>query len=95
MVKSMLIDSQDDLKVENGSIKLGNTTMQNVYILFNMNQGELKEDPIVGLNLLKMIRGGENKEKIRKTIEVGLARIGINIDDVKNEIDLIVNQSII
>lgn len=89
----MQINNQNDLKIENGSIKLGDTTMQNVYLLFNINQGELKEDPIVGLNLLKMIRVGDNKEKIRKTIEIGLARIGLNIEDIKSDIDLIVNKN--
>jgi hypothetical protein len=85
-----LIDNDNDLKIVKGSIQIGETTMQDAFLALSMNQGELKEDPIVGINLLTLIRGGAKREKIRKEIEIGLQRVGIKLDDIKEQIDLMI-----
>lgn len=101
MAKGILLDTDNDLKVNvkrdsNGLITdgltIGDRKMQDTYMVLSMNQGDLKEDPLAGANLIKMIRGRENKEKIRKTVEIALGRVGIKFEDVKEQIELLLNK---
>jgi predicted Ser/Thr protein kinase len=92
-MKGILLDKDDDLKVENGTLKVGERKMQDAYIVLSINQGEIKTDPVVGSNLAKMIRGGEKREKIRKVIEVSLERIGIKFDEIRHQFDLFINKN--
>lgn len=92
MKKGILIGADNDLKVENGTLKIGERTMQDAYVVLSMNQGELKEDPLAGANLVRMVRGRENPEKIRKTIEIALERVGVKFEDIKGQFALLVNK---
>ncbi|MBB4034894.1 hypothetical protein GGR21_000781 [Dysgonomonas hofstadii] len=101
MSKGILLDGDNDLKVNikrdsNGLITdgltIGERTMQDAYIVLASNQGDIKEDPLCGSNLLRMIRGKADIEKIRKTVEIALARVKIRLDDIKNQLDIIINK---
>lgn len=92
MRKGILLDDDNDLKIEGGTMKIGERKMQDAFMVLSMNQGDLKEDPLAGVNLVRMIRGRENKEKIRKTIEIGLKRVGIKFDEIKSEFETIINR---
>lgn len=92
MKRGILLDDDNDLKIENGAMKIGERKMQDAFMVLSMNQGDLKEDPLAGVNLVRMIRGRENKEKIRKTIEIGLERVGIRFDEIKSEFETIINR---
>lgn len=92
MRKGILLDDDNDLKIEGGTMKIGERKMQDAFMVLSMNQGDLKEDPLAGVNLVRMIRGRENKEKIRKTIEIGLERVGIKFDEIKSEFETIINR---
>jgi hypothetical protein len=103
MSKGILLDDDDDneLKVNvrrdsngliTGGLITGERTMQDAYIVLAGNQGDVKEDPITGANLLRMIRGKADIEKIRKTVEIALARVKIRLDDIKNQLDIIINK---
>ena len=93
MIQGIQLDADDDLKIENGTMKVGNRKMQDAYIVLSINQGEIKTDPIVGTNLNKMIRGKENREKIRKTIEISLESVGVRFEDIKSQFDLFINKN--
>ena len=90
--RGILLDSDDDLKIERGALKIGNRKMQDAYLVLSANQGDFKEDPLAGANLNKMIRGGLSKEMIRKTIEISLERVGVRFEDIKNEMDILINK---
>lgn len=92
MSKGILLDADNDLKIEGGTLKIGERKMQDAFMVLSMNQGDLKEDPLAGINLTKMIRSRENKEKMRKTVEIGLSRVGIRFDEIKSEFEAIVNR---
>lgn len=91
-MRGILVDENNELVVENGSLKIGDRKMQDAWTLLSLNQGELKSDPIAGANLLRMIRGGVDRERIRKMITVSLERVGIQFDDIKSEIGIIINK---
>jgi hypothetical protein len=92
MSKGILPDASNDLKVENGTLKTGERKMQDVYLVLLTNQGEFKHDPLAGVNLNRMMRGCENREKIRKTIEIGLERAGIRFDDIREQLNILINK---
>ncbi|MDR1382215.1 MAG: hypothetical protein LBJ47_12150 [Tannerella sp.] len=92
MSKGILLDANNGLKIEKGTLRIGERKMQDAYLVLLTNQGEFKHDPLVGVNLNKMIRGRENREKILKTIEIGLERAGVKFDDVKAQFGILINK---
>jgi hypothetical protein len=100
-MKGILLDENGDLLVKvthgsdgkiTGGITIGDNAVQCAGIVLQMNQGELKEDPIIGANLFRNIRGKLNRDKLKIKIETALTRANINIEDVKNEIQLFINK---
>lgn len=67
---------------------IGDTVIQNAAIVLEMNQGELKEDPILGPNLLRFIRSHADKAAIEKQVKIHLGRVGINYEELKNIINI-------
>ena len=102
MSTGILLDKNDDLQINvqksgdmiTGGLTIGSRKMQDAYIVLNLTQGELKEDPICGANLVVMLRSRENKEKILKTIEISLERVGIRLDEIKDQFQTVINRSI-
>ena len=91
MVKGILLDENNDLKIVNGKLQLGNPLMQEVGIILQMNQGELKIDPLIGANLIVKMRGIENRHKIESLIDSQLELDGKNYDDIKDLITQKIN----
>jgi hypothetical protein len=91
MVKGILLDENNDLKIVNGKLQLGNPLIQEVGIILQMNQGELKIDPLIGANLIVKMRGIENKHKIESLIDSQLELDGKNYDDIKDLITQKIN----
>ena len=99
-MKGILLDENNDLqilvrrdtegKITSGLV-VGETKIQDAYMVLSINQGDLKEDPIVGCNLVTMIRSKTDKEKLKKTIKIGLKRVGIEYEDIKSELTAIIN----
>ncbi|MBR8759279.1 hypothetical protein [Porphyromonas levii] len=92
-MRGILLDKENDLMVQvtrdaegkiSSGLQIGNTNLQNAYMVLSLNQGELKEDPIAGVNLIAMIRGNKSSDQIKTTIKIGLRRCGIDYDEVKN-----------
>jgi hypothetical protein len=80
-----------DGKITGGLVVSGNA-VQCAGLVLQMNQGELKEDPITGANLLRNIRGKLNRDKLKNQIETALVRANIRIEDVKRELDILINK---
>ena len=63
-MKGILLADNGDLAIKpvlerdgiRSGIIIGGSEIQNAYIVLGMNQGELKEDPLIGPNLLRFIR---------------------------------------
>lgn len=94
-MKGILLGENNELIIENGTLKIAETTMQDAYVVLSANQGEIKNDPIAGVNLVRMIRAKYSREKMRKTIEVGLTKVNINVDDIRGQVNAIINKNAI
>lgn len=96
-MSSILLDSDNDLMISvkrdfNGKIASGlvinDTKMQDAYMVLSLNQGDLKEDPIAGVNLTSLIRGKMDRERILSIIKIGFRRCGIDYEEVKNKMKI-------
>lgn len=100
MSNGIQLNSENDLAINvkrkdgmiTGGLVIGSRRMQDAYIILSVNQGDIKEDPIAGANLLRMIRSKLSYEKIRKTVEISLARVGIRFEDIKDQFEMIINK---
>lgn len=90
----ILIDNENDLSINvkrdaSGKIvsglAIGVTQMQDAFMVLSLNQGDLKEDPIAGVNLTALIRGKQDKERIKSTIKIGFQRCGVDYEMVKEK----------
>jgi len=77
---------------ENGLITsglvVGNSIDQDAVIILKLQQGDLKEDPLLGPGLTKFIRGGVDKSQIDNRIRQHFTRGGIDYDDYKDRIQM-------
>ena len=99
-MKGILLNKDNDLLIKvrrgkdgkiTGGLVVGNNAVQCAGLVLQMNQGELKEDPIIGANLLRNMRGKLNRDKLKNQIETALIRANIRFEDVKNELDILIN----
>lgn len=86
MAKDILLDEGNDLQIVNGDFVIGESFMQEVGLILQMNQGELKSDPLIGANLTTKIRGIRNDAKIRRHIETQMELDGKDYEEIKNNI---------
>jgi hypothetical protein len=91
MAKDILLTSDNDLQLLNGDFFIGESLMQEVGIILQMNQGELKIDPLIGANLIVKMRGIENRHKIESLIDSQMELDGKNYDEIKELIIIKIN----
>lgn len=82
-MKGILLNSDNDLQVQNGTLAIGNITMQCVGIVLGMNAGEWKADPVLGPGLVRLIRSDAQPSEIESIVRLHLGRIGIDYNDIK------------
>jgi hypothetical protein len=86
MSKGLLLNSDFDLLVVNGSSRIGNASDQDAAIVLQLQQGDLKEDPLLGPGLTRFIRGKYNSAVIEQRMRVHFTRAGLNYEDFKDRI---------
>lgn len=67
---------------------IGDTLIQNAAIVLELNQGELKEDPVLGANLIRYIRSQADKRAIEKQMKIHLKRAGIDYSELVDKINI-------
>lgn len=76
-----------DGKIVRG-VLVGNTTDQNAILVLKLHQGDLKEDPLLGVGLTKYMRGKLDRSQIESRIRVHFTRAGIDYDDYKERLNI-------
>lgn len=69
-------------------LMIGDTLIQNASIVLELNQGELKEDPLLGPNLQRFIRGKSNQQAVERQIKIHLIRAGIDYEELKDRMNI-------
>lgn len=79
----ILLDSNVDIMFADGDFVIGDSTMQNQYLILSTHKGEWKENPFIGAGLEDMLNddGGEAYWKHRISEE--LKRDSMDVKEVK------------
>jgi hypothetical protein len=85
-----VIDSENDLIIQNGDFAVRDSLTQDVAIILELAQGGLKSDPILGPNLVQMMRGIGNQERIARSVKLHLARDNKDYNNIKEMIRIYV-----
>lgn len=92
----MMLDENGDLMIRTrrlpdgklSGLVLDDTLIQDPAIVLEMNQGEWKEDPVLGPNLLRYLRSHADRPRIQKQMQVHLSRAGIDYNQVTEQLKL-------
>ncbi len=78
----------DGGKIVSGLV-VGDNSDQCAALALQMSQGELKEDPLLGSGLTRLVRSKYSQSEVEQIIRQHLTRAGINYQDYKER--LVVN----
>lgn len=95
-MKGLLLDKDGDIRIvphkgTDGKLTgfvVGDTLIQNAAIVLELNQGELKEDPVLGANLIRYMRSKADKTAIEKQMKIHLKRAGIDYAELVDKINI-------
>jgi hypothetical protein len=87
MAKDILLDENGDLAIVNGDFVIGDSIDQEVAALLQLNKGELKEHPILGTDLIKLINSNTSELELKQIIKTELKRDGKSYQELKERIN--------
>lgn len=91
MGKGILLNDNGDLVILNKSLLLGDTLVQDASIALECNQGDLKEDPLLGSNLVRLIRKRASPGEINRIVKITLARAGVDYEKIQDKLNILIN----
>ncbi|MBD3748504.1 MAG: hypothetical protein IE931_03315 [Sphingobacteriales bacterium] len=83
-----IVLNNDDVSVLSGDFAIGESYTQEVASILKLNQGDLKSDPLLGPNLVRLINSNISQEELQTVIKVNLSRDGKDYADVKDLMEL-------
>lgn len=92
MANDFLLDENGDLLIQNGDFVIGESNDQEVATLLQLNKGELKEFPILGPGLIRLINGNISEIELKQIIKTELKRDGKSYQELKERIKLRTNE---
>ncbi|MCH4824302.1 hypothetical protein ML462_14090 [Gramella lutea] len=91
MGKDILLDENNDLKITSGDFAIGESEMQEVEMILSTNQGEWKEHPVTGANLVTQIRTTNNDARLERMLRIQMKLDGKDYEQIKNKIKMNLN----
>ncbi|TLP81350.1 hypothetical protein [Maribacter sp. ACAM166] len=92
MAKDILLNDTGELTIANGDFVIGDSEDQEVQLILEMAQGELKEDPLLGADLFRLIHSNATDAELKLAVKLQLARDGKDYDKLKERIKIQVNE---
>lgn len=83
----IILNENNEPVIINGDLRIGESELQEVSIILQLRQGELKSDPVLGVNLQHYINSKENRTAVERTIKIHLQRDGKRYGDVIKQIN--------
>lgn len=85
MVKNIdiLLSSDIDIMLSNGDFVIGDSTMQNQYLILSSQKGEWKENPFIGAGIEDMLNDEGSEAYWKRRIAEELKRDGMDVKEVK------------
>lgn len=92
MAKDILLNDDGEVVIANGDFVIGESLDQEVQIILEMAQGELKEDPLMGADLFRLINSNATEGDLKQAVKIQLARDGKDYDKLKERLKLSINE---
>ncbi len=74
---AILIDNNNELVLQNGTLALGETQEQNAQLIVLAEKGEFKEHPQLGVGVSQFLKSVNREKELLRAIRVQLALDGI------------------
>lgn len=72
------IDDSGDIRVSGGSVSMGDTIAQNIYLIIVSQPGDIKERPLMGAGIADMV-GSNEVTGWKRRIREQLRKDGLNV----------------
>lgn len=82
--KGILLNEEGELDIKNKELVVGDSVMQEVSIILQMNQGESKFDPLLGANLVNLIKTNTSRFDLENRVKTHLALDGKDYEQIKH-----------
>lgn len=86
--KDIILGSEGDLEIQGGDILVDDSLWQEVELIVGLIPGELKYEPKLGPNLIRMIKSRVTDEKIRDAVKRNLEADKKDYEELKSNIRL-------
>lgn len=90
-MRDIQLDENNDLKIVDGDFVIGESEMQEVELILSSNQGEFKEHPIIGANLVTKVRSNTNDGRLERELRIQMKLDGKNYEQIRNKIKMSYN----
>lgn len=70
----ILIDTDGDDLIKNGDFAVGDGTIDDCFVIFKLNTGALKSDPVLAPNLIRLINSNSGSAEIKQSLRIHLER---------------------
>lgn len=84
MARGILLGEEGAL-IKAGDFAIGETTEQEVKTVLMMSQGLAKNDPVLGVNLVRKMKSANGLQSLKKDVRIHLRRDGKAVSKVKVE----------
>jgi len=88
MVKDVMLNSASELELVDGDFQIAGSEEQETALILALNQGGLKSDPILGPNLVSLMRGAGGTGPAVSAVRLHLARDGKDYSAIKEQLQL-------
>lgn len=81
--RDILLSTELDIMFANGDFVIGDSTMQNQYLILSTHKGEWKENPNIGAGIVDMLNDEDSETYWKHRITVELERDGMIVKQIK------------
>ncbi|MEO0075648.1 MAG: oxidase [candidate division WOR-3 bacterium] len=81
MRKDLLLDENNDLKIENGDFVIGQSDQQHIELILRSAPGHWKQHPLIGADLTKMLNAPLSLYE-KQQIKVALQADGYKVNNI-------------
>lgn len=87
-MNDFVLNIDNDLVFKNGDISIEDSTTQEVGLILELTQGQLKSDAILGANLVTLMKSKGNTERTKTKVKLHLARDNKDYNQIKKMIEI-------
>lgn len=87
-----ILDDEGNWKIANGDFVSGESLVQEVGEICDINQGEYKNNPLIGPNLVMLVNSNSSSQDIQEKIRQHLKLDGIEFEKVKHHIATLIEE---